>query len=233
MTRARTLCVDVGGSGIKALIVDWRGRPVTGRSRIPTPRPATPRAVLSALWKMVEPLGRFDRTSIGFPGVVVDGVTRSAPNLHGRWRGFPLAQQASRDTGKPVRALNDAGVQGFAVIDGKGVEMLLSLGTGMGCAVYLDGRYLPNLELAHHPFRHGDTYEEYIGRPALDRVGHKKWNKRVRRVIRQVDPIFNPRRLYLGGGNARHLTFELPPHVKIVQNRAGLLGGIALWRDPR
>jgi polyphosphate glucokinase len=108
--------------------------------------------------------------------------------------------------------------------------MLLTLGTGMGCALFIDGKYVPNLELAHHPFRHGKTYEEYIGARALEKVGKRLWNKRVARVVAQIEPVWNPRQLYLGGGNAKHLKIELPPCVKLTPNVAGLTGGIALWR---
>jgi polyphosphate glucokinase len=133
--------------------------------------------------------------------------------------------------GRPVRVLNDAGVQGYAVIEGKGVEMVLTLGTGMGTALYVDGRYVPNLELAHHPFQGKKTYEQYVGGPALEKVGKKRWNHRVARVLAQIGPIWNPRRIYLGGGNAKHLRLELPRYVSVTKNVAGLLGGIALWRD--
>jgi polyphosphate glucokinase len=111
--------------------------------------------------------------------------------------------------------------------------MVLTLGTGLGCAIYLDGKYVPNLELAHHPFGNGKTYEEYVGAKAYKKVGKKKWNKRVAEVIEQVLPIWNPRRLYLGGGNAKHLHIDLPANVAITPNIAGLLGGIALWHDAR
>jgi polyphosphate glucokinase len=128
-----------------------------------------------------------------------------------------------------VRVLNDAGVQGYGVIEGRGVEMLLTLGTGMGCALFVEGRYVPNLELAHHPLHKGDTYEEHVGGPALAKLGKKKWNKHVARVVATVLPIFNPRRLYLGGGNAKHVTLDLPACAQITPNVAGLTGGFALW----
>src|SRR6185369_3744916 len=105
----------------------------------------TPRALLPAIGKLVAPLGTFDRISIGFPGVVVDGVTLTAPNLHRQWRGFDLGKAMAEQLGRPVRVLNDAGVQGYGVIEGHGVEMVLTLGTGLGCAVYLEGNYVPNL----------------------------------------------------------------------------------------
>ena len=227
----RTLAIDIGGTGLKALLLDDDGTALTDRARVVTPRPATPRAILDALWTLVAPLGAFDRISVGFPGVVVEGVTLSAPNLHPDWHAYALAEVIEGKLKKPTRVLNDAGVQGFGVIEGHGVEMLLTLGTGLGCAVYFNGHYVPNLELAHHPFRKGKTYEEYVGNKALKKVGKKKWNKRVEEVVETVLPIWNPRKLYLGGGNAKHVKLELPAHVEITSNMAGLLGGIALWRD--
>jgi len=231
VSNLRTLAIDIGGTGLKALVLGADGSALTDRARIETPRPATPDALLPAIAKLVEPLGAFDRISIGFPGVVVDGVTLTAPNLHKQWRGFDLAKAMTEQLGRPVRVLNDAGVQGYGVIEGRGVEMVLTLGTGLGCAVYLEGSYVPNLELAHHPFGNGKTYEEYVGAKALKRIGKKKWNCRVEKVIAQVQPVWNPRHLYLGGGNAKHLTLALPAGITITPNVAGLLGGIVLWHD--
>ena len=227
----RTLAIDIGGTGLKALVLDGQGAALTDRARVATPRPATPEAVLPALWKLVEPLGAFDRISVGFPGVVVDGVTLTAPNLHELWRGFDLGRAVRERLGRPVRVLNDAGVQGYGVIEGRGVEMVLTFGTGLGCAVYLDGHYVPNLELAHHPFGNGKTYEDYVSAEVLDRIGKKKWNRRVAKVIAQIEPVWNPRRLYLGGGNAKHIAIELAAHITITPNIAGLMGGIVLWHD--
>ena len=227
----RTLAIDIGGTGLKAMLLAADGRTLSDRVRVATPHPATPDAVLPALWKLIEPLGNFDRVSIGFPGVVVDGVTRTAPNLGREWNDFDLARAITEHLHRPVRVLNDAGVQGYGVIQGTGVEMVLTLGTGLGCALYLDGKYVPNLELAHHPFRKGMTYEEYVGAKALAQIGKKKWNKRVARVVEQVLPIWNPRHLYLGGGNAKHVRIELPEIVTITPNVAGLTGGSVLWHD--
>jgi polyphosphate glucokinase len=229
----RTLCIDIGGTGIKALVLDLKGAPLTERSRQPTPKPAKPEAVLETLWTVIDPLGDFDRVSVGFPGVVVEGVTWSAPNLHPDWKNFPLAQHIAERTRRPVRVLNDAGVQGFGIIEGHGLEMVLTLGTGMGCALYIDGKYVPNVELAHHPLTSKTmTYEDYVGAAALEKAGKKKWNKHVRKVLATVQPIFNPRVIYLGGGNAKFLKGELPTNVKVTSNIAGLLGGIALWNEP-
>ncbi len=227
----KTLAIDIGGTGLKATILDPKGKPLHERVRVETPRPATPTAILAALVKLVAPLGKFDRISTGFPGVVVHGETLSAPNLHEQWRHFPLQKQLEKHLKKPARVLNDAGVQGFGVIKGHGTEMVITLGTGMGCAIYVDGRYVPNIELAHHPFHKGKTYEEFIGQKALKKIGKKQWNKRVAHVLDQVQPIFNPTTIYLGGGNAKKLSIKLPKNVKVTDNVAGLLGGIALWRD--
>ncbi len=227
----KSLCIDIGGTGLKTMVLSADGHPLSERLRVETPHPATPDSILSALKTMIAKQGSFERVSVGFPGVVIDSVVYTAPNLDPAWRNFALGAVLESATGRPVRVLNDAGVQGFGVVAGHGTEMVLTLGTGMGCALFVDGRYVPNLELAHHPFRKGKTYEEYIGLPALAKVGKARWNRRVARVIDVVLPIFNPHRLYLGGGNAHHLKIELPKRVTIVDNTAGLLGGIALWRD--
>jgi len=228
----RTLAIDVGGTGLKALVLDDRGEPVTERQRVETPRPATPESVVDALVKLVKPLMPFDRVSVGFPGVVVRGTIRTAPNLDGGWKNFQLAASLERRLKRPTKVLNDAGVQGYGVIKGQDVEMVITLGTGMGCALYHDGCYVPNLELAHHPFKKGKTYEEWVGARALEKYGKKKWNKHVKQVLDQIDPIWNPRRIYIGGGNAKHVRLDLPSHVRITDNVAGLLGGIALWEKP-
>lgn len=226
----RTLCIDIGGSGIKAIVLDAAGAPLTERMRLETPQPAVPEAVLGVIEQLVRGQGEFDRVSVGFPGVVMEGVTKTAPNLDPSWAGFALADEIQKRTSKPVRAANDAGIQGLGVIEGRGVEMVLTLGTGMGCGLYVDGRYVPNLELAHHPFKKRDSYEDRVDNAARKKHGNKRWNERVREVIAQVEPIFNYRKLYLGGGNAKHVEKEgLPSNVVIVDNVAGLLGGIKLW----
>jgi polyphosphate glucokinase len=228
----RTLCIDIGGTGIKAIVLDQEGRPVTERARLETPDPAVPNAVLTVIEEVVRSQGAFDRVSIGFPGVVIDGVAYTAPNLDGSWAGFELAAEVEKRLGAPVRAANDADIQGLAVVEGVGVEMLITLGTGMGAGLYIDGRLVPNLELGHHPFQKGKTYEERVSNAERKRVGNDRWNRRVRQVVAQLEPIFNYRTLFIGGGNARHLEADrLPKNVRIVENVAGLLGGIRLWRD--
>jgi polyphosphate glucokinase len=227
----RTLAVDIGGSGIKALILGEDGKPLTKRSRTKTPKSATPEAVLEIIVKLAEKQGDFDRVSVGFPGVVRNGVTETAYNLDSAWRGFHLADALVERLGKPSRVANDADVQGLGVVSGQGVELVITLGTGLGSALFLNGRLVPNLEVAHHPFRKGKTYEDELGQPALKKTGKKKWNRTLRRAIRELEKLFNYDCLYIGGGNTKKININLPASVKVVPNIAGLLGGIALWRD--
>lgn len=228
-----TLSIDIGGSGIKGMVLDANGEPRNGRVRIATPRPAEPDAVLKTIAELIEPQPAFARISIGFPGVVLFGVIQTAPNLDAGWSGFPLAERVEQLAGAPCRVANDADMQGYGAIEGIGVEMVLTLGTGMGSAVFSNGRLVPNLELGHHPFAGGHTYEELIGKAARKAVGNDEWNRRVQDVVALVRRIWNPRVLYLGGGNAKHLTIELPDNVRKIANVAGIIGGIRLWEDER
>lgn len=226
-----TLTVDVGGTGIKAMILDARGEPASERVRRETPRPATPENVLATILELVAELPYFDRVAVGFPGVVTEDIVRTAPMLDGHWRNYPLGRELSLKTEKMVRVANDADVHGLAVVEGRGVEMVLTFGTSLGSALFVDGRLVPNLELAHHPFKKRDTYGEYVGRMALRQVGIKRWNKRIQRVLEQIQPIWNPRLIHLGGGNAKKIRIKLPENVRVVANEAGLFGGYQLWRD--
>jgi len=225
----RTLAVDIGGTGIKTIVLDARGRPGTERLRVDTPRPATPAAILSAIAGLARTQGRFDRVSVGFPGVVRRGVTETAFNLGPSWVGYDLDRALTKALGKPVRCANDADVQGLGVVKGRGVELVVTLGTGFGSSLFLDGRLVPNVQLAHHAGWNKKTYEEELGLKALKKAGKKKWNRRLRRAIGTLEALFNYDALYLGGGNSRLVKGKLPPRVKIVSNDAGLLGGIALW----
>lgn len=110
-----------------------------------------------------------------------------------------------------------------------GVELVITLGTGLGAALYLDGVPIPSLEMGHHPFRNGKTYEDELGRRALEREGRKKWNKRLSEAIDQLYRLFYYDRLYIGGGNAAKVATKLPSNAKIISNQDGILGGIKLW----
>ncbi len=225
-----TMTIDIGGSGLKAMLLSAAGEPVSERERIPTPEVPTPKMVLAGLDKLREALPAFDRVSVGFPGVVKRGTTFSAFNLHPTWALFPLQEELEKRWKRPVRVANDSAVQGFGAIKGVGVEMVITLGTGMGNSIFTSGRLCPGLELGHHPWKKY-TYEDYIGRRGLDKYGKKRWNKHVQEMIAQTSNTFNWDHLYLGGGNAKKIEFKLPEHVTIVSNETGLLGGVALWND--
>ncbi|MGB5962890.1 MAG: ROK family protein [Coleofasciculaceae cyanobacterium] len=227
----RTLTVDIGGSGIKVMLLDEAGTALTKRSRVETPQPPLPDAVIEAIANLASTQGEFERVSVGFPGVVRGGITETAANLVPDWVGFDLATVLSKRLAKPVRVANDADVQGLGAIAGKGVELVITLGTGFGSALFLDGKLVPNLEMGHHEFRKGETYEQQLSRAAMDKVGDKKWNNRLGKAIASLEHLFNYDYLYIGGGEAKKVTLQLADNVKIVPNVSGLLGGIALWRD--
>jgi polyphosphate glucokinase len=225
----RTLAVDIGGTGIKTMVLNEAGKPLTERTRAETPHPATPKAVIGVIAGLAREQGEFDRASVGFPGVVHRGVVRTAPNLDPKWIGVDLAKALFRAFGKPTRVCNDADIQGYGAIKGRGVELVITLGTGVGSSLFVDGNLI-HLELAHHPAWKGRTYEEELGLQALKKVGKKKWNRRLDRAIGSLAHLFLYDTLYLGGGNASRITIDLPRNVRIVPNVAGLLGGIALWQ---
>lgn len=230
LTDAITLALDVGGTGIKGCLLNQQGKPISERLRHETPNPATPDAVLTIMDEIVSRLGKFDRISVGFPGVVKRGATLTAHNLSPKWIGFELQKVLTRHWKKPVRVANDAAVQGLAAIEGKGLEMVITLGTGFGSSLYIEGRLVPGLELAHHPWRKKKTYEDDLGRRGLQKHGRKRWNKLVAEAIPQIEALFNFDHLYIGGGNATKIDFDLPSHVTRIPNEDGLLGGVALWK---
>jgi polyphosphate glucokinase len=225
-----TLAIDIGGTGVKIQALSPEGKPLSDRLRVPTPEPATPDAILAALDELRVGVPLFDRVSVGFPGVIKQGKTLTAANLDPSWVGFPLARTLEKRWGKPVRIANDGAVQGYGVVQGKGVELVITLGTGMGSALFTEGVLCPGLELGHHPWRK-KTYESYLGRRGLQKLGEKRWNKLLKRAIEQTSATFNWDTLYIGGGNAKKVTLKHGPEIKIISNEEGLLGAMALWRD--
>ncbi len=226
----RTLAVDIGGTRIKAGLLDADGGMISASSRVSTPRPSGPSAVMAALVELVRPMGGFDRISVGFPGVVRGGRTLTAPNLGTEaWHDFPLGADISQRLGKPARVLNDASVQGLGVISGAGLECVITLGTGFGFALFQDGLLAPHLEIGQHPIAKGKTYDHYLGNAALHEVGRPKWNKRLRKALGILDTLITYDTLLIGGGNAQDIDFDLPANVRIVPNAAGITGGVKLW----
>lgn len=226
-----TLAIDIGGTGIKAAALDDKGKMVSERQKLKTPRNATPKKVVAIIAKLAKMVGEGDRASAGFPGVVKNGVVYTAPNLGKGWNNYPLEAALKKKLRMPVRIANDADVQGLGCASGRGDELVITLGTGFGSVLFVDGHRI-HLELGHHPFRNGNTYEDELGIKALQKKGKRKWNKHLSEAIDELKKTFNFDRLYIGGGNAADIDFKLPPDVKIVSNTDGLLGGIKLWQDP-
>lgn len=243
-----TLAVDCGGSGIKASVLDASGTMHAPKIRIPTPYPLPPERLLEEVAGLAEQLPAFTRLTLGIPGMVRHGVvvhtphyinrsgphTRVVPEVAEAWAGFDLQTALAERFGVPALVLNDAEVHGAGVVSGTGVELVLTLGTGLGSALFDGGRIAPHLELSHAPVRWGTTYDEYIGQAERERLGDGRWSRRVRKVVDGLRPVVWWDRLYLGGGNARSITPQvlerLGDDVVVVPNSAGVVGGVRAWR---
>jgi polyphosphate glucokinase len=243
---APTLSIDVGGSGLKAAVVDVDGSLLTERVRIPTPYPCPPEVLVSTLTELVRPLiatGTATRVSVGIPGMVrggrVHNVTPLArrfydgprePDLIAAWADYPLADALSASFELPTKVVNDADMQGCAVVKGDGLECVITLGTGVGTAVFNNGHLLPHMELSHTPFRDGMTIDGMLGNVNRERIGDPKWIKRVRQAIDVFDAVLWFDHLYVGGGNAQLLSpADVGPKGTIVPNKAGIIGGVRVW----
>lgn len=217
----RTLVVDVGGTGIKATLINDLGMPIGQRVRRDTPRSGKPGEVMDLIVDLSKRFESFDRVAVGFPGVIINGIVKQAPNMGPDWQDFNIAEVLQARLQKPVRVANDADVQGFGAISGTGVELVLTLGTGVGTSLFVDGRLVPNVEIGKDTLRN----------KALQKIGKKKWNKRLARFVKKLNAIFHFTRLHIGGGNSQKADLSLlPANVTIVSNLNGLIGGIALWR---
>jgi polyphosphate glucokinase len=248
--RPYTLAIDIGGTGLKASVLDATGAMVADRVRVATTYPLPPTGdggMVPTLAKLVASLPDPDRVSAGFPGMVRKGLVLSAPHfvtesgpgspvdskLQRAWDRFDLAGALAEAIGKPSRVANDADVQGLAVVAGEGLELVLTLGTGFGTALFLDGQLMPHLEIAHQPFRKGEAYDEQLGERTRKEIGDRRWNRRVVKAAEMLNEMFFFDRLLLGGGNARRVRRDdlgdLRGKTSVVDNTAGILGGIKLW----
>jgi len=226
------LSIDIGGSNIKATILTPEGAVPGVYRKLPTPEPASPDNVIGLIQDLVKDFPEYSKISVGFPGYVRNGRIHTAPNLGtARWQNFNLQQQLCEAMGKPVRLVNDADLQGLGVVNGKGFEMVITLGTGFGTAMLHDGHLLPHMELAHHPVYKNKTYDQFIGNQALEKHGKEKWNKRMNLVLSILKTVFNYDHLFISGGNANHLRIPLDDNITIVTNRDGIKGGIRLWQQ--
>ena len=227
-----TLAIDIGGTGVKAAVLDPRGVMLVDRIKIDTPVGHPPSVLITAVATLTRQLPPFDRISVGFPGAVGAGRVLTAPNLgHEAWLGYDLATALARRFRKPARVANDVALQGLGVIRRTGVELVVTLGTGVGSALYLEGLLVPQFAIGHFLFRKGETYDGQLNNRALDTVGARKWNKRVGKAIETLQQLVRYDRLYVGGGNAKKVSVRLDGRTSLVSNSAGLRGGIELWRE--
>lgn len=230
----RILSVDIGGSSVKATILDSKGNLTMDYQKIATPKPANPENIIKAIKTLVKNYPEYDRVSVGFPGYVRNGIVKTAPNLGTDfWADVDFRKRLTEELGKDTQVVNDADMQGLGVVKGKGLEMVITLGTGFGTALLMDGHLLPHLEVSHHPVSKGRDYDEYIGDRALDEIGEKKWNRRIRKVFQILKTVFNYDYLYIGGGNSDLLDFKLDKNMKIVTNADGIKGGARLWQEDK
>lgn len=243
VTSTRTLAIDCGGGGLKASVLDERGAMLVKRIRVETPYPMPPEVFVSALCDLADRLPRADRATVGMPGMIRHGKVIATPHyvttkgpfspvdpvLARAWSHFDAQTALTEAFGMPTKVVNDAEVHGASVVSGEGLEVMFTLGTGLGCAVFDDGRLLPKLELSRAPVRKGIIYDEWVGNRARRRLGNWVWSKRVRSAIDGLRPMFLWDHLYVGGGNAKKLTVDLGPEVTLVPNEAGVTGGIRLW----
>jgi len=224
------LSIDIGGSNIKAVMLDATGQNLTEYEKLPTPVPATPERVMVVIEQLAQRLNGFDKISAGFPGYVKDGVVHTAPNLGtDYWKQTNLAEMLATRLGKPAKVVNDADMQGLGIASGKGFEIVATLGTGFGTAFLKDGVLLPHIEVGQHPVSKDRTYDQYIGDKAMLEAGEEKWNRRMRKVLDLLKTTFNYDHLYLGGGNAKKIKFQLDENVTMATNRDGIKGGARLW----
>ncbi len=250
MSETRTLAVDCGGSGIKASVLDAAGTMHVPPMRVPTPYPLPPERLVETVGELAARLPRARRATIGMPGMIRHGVvvatphyvtrggprTAVVPELLDAWSGRDMAAAFRAALGYPVIVLNDAEVHGAGVVAGSGVELVLTLGTGLGSALFDGGRLAPHVELSHAPVRRGTTYDGWLGEHERRRVGDAAWSRRVGRAVEGLRPVFRWDRLYLGGGNSRRIRpavlADLGDDVVVVPNSAGIVGGVRAWALP-
>ena len=226
----KILSIDIGGSRIKGMLLDIGGNMLMDYQRISTPKFAGPENVMQGIAELSRNFPSFTKVAIGFPGYVRAGIIYTAPNLGtNKWRKIPLRDQLSDTLGKPVRIVNDADLQGLGVASGNDLEMVITLGTGFGSALLMNGTLLPHLEVGQHPFTRRKTYDQYIGNSALEDIGPEKWNKRLEKVFSVLKTVFNYDHLFISGGNAKRIAFHLDKNITLVTNMDGIKGGAKLW----
>jgi polyphosphate glucokinase len=215
--KAKVLVVDVGGTNIKMLAMGQKEA---------RKMPSGPTMTAGKMVRVVKACVKdweFDRVSLGYPGPIINGhALREPHNLGGGWVGFDF----SKAFGCPVRILNDAAMQALGSYKG-GRMLFLGLGTGLGSAMIVDGDLEP-MELAHLGYKNGKTYEDYLGLRGLERLGRKKWERQVGKVVKKLKVALGADYVVLGGGNSKKLK-KLPAGARLGNNENAFLGGFRMW----
>ena len=242
-----TLCIDCGGGGIKGSVADEFATVIANPVRKRAPYPMPPKVLVETISSIAAELPRADRVTVGMPGMIRHGrviatphyITKDGPRskvvpeLKDAWRNFDMKAAIEGVFDLPTIVLNDAEVAGAGVITGTGLEMIITLGTGLGNAIFDSGALSPHAELSQGLVRWGLTFDDYLGEHERLRLGDAHWSRRVRRVIEGFVPVYMWDRLNIGGGNASRIIMSprnpLPGNIVFVRNEAGIFGGVRAW----
>ncbi len=245
--KVTTLTVDCGGTGIKASVLDKTGKVLTDFPYLKTPYPLSPSKLIGIIQDFVKADLRIKRVTVGLPGMIRNGkvvviphyINTNGPrsavdaNLKKAWYGFDMQSILQKRLKLPTLVLNDAEVHAAAVIEGRGLETVLTFGTGLGSAIFSDGNLSPHLEISHATIRYGKSIDAWIGEQARRRMGNQLWSRRVKSLIQELYPMIIWDKLYIGGGNAQRISKSalksFDYKVKIIPNSAGVTGGVKAW----
>ncbi len=238
--------IDIGGSGMKAAIVDLdTGSLASERLRIPTPKPATPDAMAAVAAELVHRHEWSGPVGIGFPGIVRHGVVKSAANLHASWVGVDADRVFTDACGVDAHMVNDADAAGLAEArwgagrDVAGVVLVLTFGTGIGSGLFVDGILVPNTELGHIELDGRDA-ESHAAASVRERegIGWAEWTPRVERYLRHVEMLFSPDLFVIGGGASKvadkwlpGVSIDTPIVAAAMANNAGIVGAALVARN--
>ena len=236
----KILGIDVGGTGIKGAIVNVEtGELLTDRLRIPTPQPATPEAVTTVIKQIVEHFNWNDHVGVGFPTPLLHGKCVTGGNLDKNWKNVQVNELLKNEIGNEFFVVNDADAAGLAEINfgaGKnkqGVVIVITIGTGIGSAVFLDGKLLPNTELGHVLYKNGKIFEKYAADSARRKkaLNNKEWSKRLEKYFKHINLILSPDLFIIGGGASKRvdkfnkfIKIPVPLIAAEAENNAGIIG---------
>ena len=245
--KVTTLTVDCGGTGIKASVLDKTEKVLSDFPYLKTPYPISPSKLMGIIQEFVKADPRIKRVTIGLPGMIRNGKVVVIPHyinsngprsvvdlkLKKAWYGFDMQSTLQKRLKLPTLVLNDAEVHAAAVIEGKGLETVLTFGTGLGSAIFCDGKLAPHLEISHATIRYGKSIDAWIGEQSRRRLGNQLWSRRVKSLIQELYPMIIWDKLYIGGGNAQRISKtalkSFDYKVKIIPNSAGVTGGVKAW----